>query len=58
MSSAVTGAMHIAGEAVFGDAAAFRASDPADGTALEPEYRHAGSKLAARAALTARVTDE
>jgi len=48
--AAVTGAMYIAGDAVFGDAGTFRAADPADGTALEPEFRFADSKLAANAA--------
>jgi 2,5-dioxopentanoate dehydrogenase len=49
-SAAVVGAMYIAGDAVFGDAGAFRAVDPADGTALEPGFQFAGGKLAARAA--------
>jgi alpha-ketoglutaric semialdehyde dehydrogenase len=42
--------MYIAGDAVSGDAGAFRATDPSDGKALEPEFRFAGSKLVARAA--------
>ena len=48
-SAAVTGAMYIAGDAVVGDAGAFRAVDPADGTALEPGYQFADGKLMARA---------
>jgi 2,5-dioxopentanoate dehydrogenase len=49
-SAAVVGAMYIAGEAVFGDAGAFRAVDPADGAALEPGFQFADGKLVARAA--------
>jgi hypothetical protein len=44
-TTAVTGAMYIAGQAVFGNAGAFRAVDPTEGTALEPAFRFAGSKL-------------
>lgn len=51
MTSALTGAMYIAGETVYGEAAHFfHATDPSDGTILEPVFRFAGSKLAARAA--------
>jgi 2,5-dioxopentanoate dehydrogenase len=49
-SAAVVGAMYIAGDAVFGDAGAFRAVDPADGAALEPGFQFADGKLVARAA--------
>jgi len=48
-SAAVVGAMYIAGEAVFGDAGAFRAVDPADGAAIEPGFQFADGKLVARA---------
>ena len=48
-SAAVVGAMYIAGEAVVGDAGAFRAVDPADGAALEPGFQFADGKLVARA---------
>ena len=44
-SAAVVGAMYIAGEAVVGDAGAFRAVDPADGAALEPVFQFADGKL-------------
>jgi hypothetical protein len=40
-SAAVVGAMYIAGEAVVGDAGAFHAVDPADGSALEPGFQFA-----------------
>lgn len=56
--TAVTGAMYIAGEAVPGDAETFRAADPADGAALEPEFRFASGKLAARAAELAEAAFE
>jgi 2,5-dioxopentanoate dehydrogenase len=49
-SAAVVGAMYIAGEAVVGDAGAFHAVDPADGSALEPGFQFADGKLVARAA--------
>ena len=42
--------MYIAGEAVVGDAGAFHAVDPADGSALEPGFQFADGKLVARAA--------
>jgi 2,5-dioxopentanoate dehydrogenase len=58
MSTGVTGAMYIAGEAVFGDGPEFRAVDPATGTVLEPAVRFAGSKLAARAAELAEAAFE
>jgi 2,5-dioxopentanoate dehydrogenase len=58
MSTAVTGGMYIAGEAVFGDGQEFRAVDPATGTVLEPAFRFAGSKLAARAAELAEAAFE
>ena len=38
------GPMHIAGDAVPGDAEAFRAIDPSDGKVLEPEFRFADGK--------------
>jgi 2,5-dioxopentanoate dehydrogenase len=49
-SAGVVGAMYIAGDAVFGDAGAFRAVDPADGSALEPGFQYADGKQVARAA--------
>src|SRR6202451_2939808 len=49
-SAAVVGAMYIAGEGVVGDAVAFHAVDPADGSALEPGFQFADGKLVARAA--------
>lgn len=52
-TAAVTGAMYIAGEAVSGDAAAFRATSRSDGSALDPEFRFASSELVARAAQAA-----
>jgi alpha-ketoglutaric semialdehyde dehydrogenase len=55
---AVTGAMYIAGDAVTGDAGTFHAVDPAEGTTLEPAFRFAGSKLAARAAELAEAAFE
>ncbi|HLH85105.1 MAG TPA: aldehyde dehydrogenase family protein, partial [Trebonia sp.] len=55
---AVTGAMYIAGDAVTGDAGTFHAVDPAEGTALEPAFRFAGSELAARAAELAEAAFE
>ena len=57
-SAAVVGAMYIAGQAVFGDAGSFRAVDPSDGAALEPAYRFAGGKLAARAVELAEAAFE
>jgi 2,5-dioxopentanoate dehydrogenase len=57
-SPAVTGAMYIAGDAVFGDSGTFRATDPADGTTLEPAFGFADSKLAARAAELAEAAFE
>jgi len=58
MSAAVTGGMYIAGEAVTGDGQEFRAVDPATGTALEPVFTFARSKLAARAAELAEAAFE
>ncbi|MGH3166516.1 MAG: aldehyde dehydrogenase (NADP(+)) [Trebonia sp.] len=46
----LSGAMYIAGEAVYGDAETFRGENPADGSVLEPAYRNASGKLVARAA--------
>jgi 2,5-dioxopentanoate dehydrogenase len=57
-SAAVVGAMYIAGDAVVGDAGAFRAVDPADGTALEPEFQFADGKLVARAVELAEAAFE
>ncbi len=57
-SAAVTGAMYIAGDAVVGDAGAFRAVDPADGAALEPEFQFADGKLVARAVELAEAAFE
>jgi 2,5-dioxopentanoate dehydrogenase len=54
----VTGAMYIAGEAVAGDAETFPVQAPADGTALEPTFRRAGSKLVGRAAELAEAAFE
>ena len=48
-SAVVVGAMYIAGDAVVGDAGAFHAVDPADGSALEPGFQFADGKLVARA---------
>ena len=45
-----TGAMYIAGDAVFGDAGIIHGTDPADGTELEPAFGYAGSELAGEAA--------
>ena len=41
MTSAVTGAMYIARDAVSGEAETFHVTDPADGTVMEP---HSGSR--------------
>jgi 2,5-dioxopentanoate dehydrogenase len=57
-SAAVTGAMYIAGDAVFGDAETFHAANPADGARLEPMFRYAGSELAGRAARLAEAALE
>src|ERR1700734_3977225 len=57
-SAAVVGATYIAGDAVFGDAGAFRAVDPADGAALEPGFQFADSKLVARAVELAEAAFE
>src|ERR1700683_3604637 len=57
-SAAVVGAMYIAGEAVVGDAGAFHAVDPADGSALEPGFQFADGKLVARAAALAECAVE
>ena len=57
-SAAVVGAMYIAGDAVVGDAGAFHAVDPADGTALEPGFQFADGKLVARAAELAEAAFE
>jgi alpha-ketoglutaric semialdehyde dehydrogenase len=50
--------MYIAGDAVSGDAGAFRATGPSDGQALEPEFQFADSKLVARAAELAEAAFE
>ena len=50
--------MYIAGDAVPGNAGAFRATDPADGKTLEPEFRFADSALVARAAELAEAAFE
>ena len=50
-----TGAMYIAGDAVFGDAGIIHGTDPADGTELEPAFRYAGSGLAERLAGLERI---
>jgi NADP-dependent aldehyde dehydrogenase len=50
--------MYIAGDAVPGNAGAFRATDPADGKTLEPEFRFADSALVARAASLAEAAFE
>jgi len=52
------GAMYIAGDAVFGDAGTIRATDPADGTELEPAFGYAGSELAGEAAERAEAAFE
>jgi alpha-ketoglutaric semialdehyde dehydrogenase len=57
-ASEVTGAMYVAGEAVFGEAGIFHATDPADGAAFEPAFGFADSKLAARAAELAEAAFE
>jgi alpha-ketoglutaric semialdehyde dehydrogenase len=50
--------MYIAGDAVSGDAGAFRAVDPSNGRTLYPKYRFADSKLVARAAELAEAAFE
>ena len=46
----VTGAMYIAGDAVFGDAETFPVESPADGAELEPTFHRASGALVGRAA--------
>ena len=57
-SATVVGAMYIGGEAVVGDAGAFHAVNPADGTAVEPGYQFADGKLVARAVELAEAAFE
>lgn len=58
MTTAVTGGMYIAGEAILGDGPEFHAVNPATGSPLEPAFRFAGSKFAARAAELAEAAFE
>jgi len=54
----VTGAMYIAGDAVFGDAETFPVEAPAAGGTLEPTFHRAGSALVGRAAELAEAAFE
>ena len=58
MAPVVTGAMYVAGEAVFGKAEEFHANDPSDGAVLAPAFRFADAALAARAAELAEAAFE